>query len=116
MQFLQAGALQAFLGGLSPELHGMFDVFVVGLGKRARLDDVIDGENRVAFVNLGVIDDAHHRFDLALGNVEHALHVVLHVLPSDRMGRQRRRRGDDRGVRCCGRFSGAITHGFHQSP
>jgi hypothetical protein len=32
MQFLQAGALQAFLGGLSPELHGMFDVFVVGLG------------------------------------------------------------------------------------
>ena len=95
----QPGALQAFFRRFAPQLNGMFDVFLVGLHQRAGLDDVIDGENGVALVHLGVVDDAHHGFELALGNIEHAAHVILHLVARDGVRRQGRRGRGDRAVR-----------------
>src|SRR6266478_4019302 len=62
---LQARALQALFRGFPAELDGMLDVFVVGLREWTRLDGVVEREDSVPIVNLGVIDDAHHRFETA---------------------------------------------------
>jgi len=112
----QARALQALFRSFAAELHGMLDVFVVCLRKRARLDDVVEGEDGVPLVNLGVIDDAHHRFEAALGNVKDASHVYLHVIARDGVGRERGGRRGDGGIRGWGSFCGSIARGFHQSP
>jgi hypothetical protein len=94
----------------------VLDVFVVGFRKTARFDSVIDGKDGVALVNLRVIDDGHHGFEAALGDVEDAAHVVLHVVARDGVGRESRCGGGDSGMDCSGSFCGGITRGFHQSP
>jgi hypothetical protein len=81
-------ATEAFLGGLAAELHGMIDVLVIRLGEGARLNGVVDGEDGVTLVDLGVIDDSHHGFEPPLGNVKDATHVVFHVVTSDQIGRE----------------------------
>ncbi len=88
-------AFEAFFGGFAAELDGVLDVFVVRLLKRAGLDGVGDREDRVAFVHLRVIDDRHHGFELALGDVEDAAHVVLDVFAGDGVLREGGRRRED---------------------
>jgi len=92
---LGAGALQAALSGLAAELHGVPDVLLICFLEVAGLDGVVDGEDRVALVDLSVVDDSHHGFEAALGNVEDAAHVVLDVVASDGvLGERRGGRGD----------------------
>ncbi len=88
-----SAALQAFFRRLASELYRVFDVFIVGLRERARLDGVIERKNRVALVHLRVVHDRHHRFQPPFRNIENTPHVVLHILTGDRVGRQRRGRG-----------------------
>ena len=109
---LEAGAFQAFLGGLATQLHRVFDVFVVGFRKRARLDGVVEGENGVPLVHLGIIHDAHHGFETPLGDVKDAAHVVLHVLARDGVRRERRGGGGNGRMHCVNVYSGNVTHGF----
>ncbi len=112
---LQSRALQTLFRRFPAQLHRMLDIFVIRLRKRARLDGVVEREDSVPVVNLRVINDAHHRLEAALRDVKDAAHVDLHVLARDGIGRERRGRGGDRGMRSsC--FYGSIDDGFHQSP
>ena len=80
---LEACALEAFFRGFAAELDGVLHVLLIGLLEGAGLDRVGDGENGVAFVDLGIVHDAHHGLEFALGYVEYAAHVVLHVFARD---------------------------------
>ena len=68
-------AFETFFGGFAAELDGVLDVFLIGLLETAWLDDVFNRENRMTLVNLSVIDDRHHGFELALWDVEDATHL-----------------------------------------
>ena len=93
-----AGALQAAFRRLAAQLHRMLHVLIVGFLQVARLNGVLDGENRVALVHLCVVHDGHHRFQAPLRDVEDAAHVVLHVVASDGvLGQGRGRCGDGAG-------------------
>ena len=94
----------------------MLDVFVIGLRERARLDGVIEREDGMPVVNLGVINDAHHCFEAALGNVKDASHVDLYVVARDGVERQGGGCCGDRRMPGYGRFCLSRAHGFHQSP
>jgi len=95
-------AFESFFGGFAAELDGVLDVFLVGLLESARLDRVGDRENRVALMHLRVIDDRHHSFELAFGDVEDAAHVVLHVIAGDEVLGNGGRGGENDRIRRCG--------------
>src|ERR1700742_1051009 len=95
-------AFEAFFGGFATELDGALDVLIICLAKGARLDDVVDGEARMALVALGVVDNPHHGFELALWDVEYAAHVVLHFFAGDGVLWDGGRGGEDHRIRRCG--------------
>ena|SRR2546425_11357116 len=94
----------------------MLDVFIVRLREWARLDGVVERKDGMPVVNLSIIDDAHHRFEASLGDVENPSHIDLYVFARDGVGRQCGGRRGDGGIRGCGSFCGSVTRGFHQSP
>src|SRR2546427_2137048 len=94
----------------------MLDVFIVCLREWARLDGVVERKDGMPVVNLSVIDDAHHRLEAALGDVENPSHIDLYVFARDGVGRQCGGRRGDGGIRGCGSFRRSVTRGFHQSP
>lgn len=73
----------------------MVHILLIGFLQRARLDGVLDGENGVALVDLGVVDDAHHGFELAVWNIKDAAHVIFDVVAGDGMRRKSGGTGDD---------------------
>ncbi len=79
----KSGALEALFSGFTAELDGVIDVFIVGLGQGARFNGVVDGENCVAMMNLGIINDGHHGFEAAFGDIKDATHIVFHVVAGD---------------------------------
>lgn len=76
---------ETFFGGFAAKLDGVLDIFIVCLRKSTWLNRIFDGEDGMALMNLGVIDDSHHGFDAALGNIEDAAHVIFHVVASDKV-------------------------------
>ena len=95
----KAGALKALFGGFAAELDGVIDVFIVGLGQGARLDGVVDGEDGVAMMDLGIIHDGHHGFEAAFGDIKDAAHVVFHVVAGDGEGGESSGGRGDGGIR-----------------
>ena len=74
---------QALFGSFPTELYGVLNVFVIGLTEGPGFDSVVDGENGVTLVHLGIVHDGHHRFHAAVGDVKHPAHVIFHVIASD---------------------------------
>ncbi len=63
----------------------MLDVFVIGLAEGSGLDGVVDGEDGVALMDLGVVNDGHHGFNAAIRNIENLSHVIFHVIARDKV-------------------------------
>ena len=84
----QGGFGETLFGSFAAKFDGVFDVLVIGLAKCSRFNRVIDRENRVTLVDLSVIDNGHHGFDAALGDVKDTAHVIFHVIARDKVWRQ----------------------------
>ena len=92
---LETRTLQTALGSLAAELHRMLHILIVRFLQVARLDGVLDRENRVPLVDLRIVHDGHHRFQAALGNVEDPAHIKFHVFAGDGvLGQSRSNRRD----------------------
>ena len=68
------------LSCLPPQTNGVLLIVTARLRQGARLDEVLEGEDRVALVHLRVVDHRHDRVETALADVEDSPHVRLDVL------------------------------------
>ena len=90
-----SGAFETLFRRFAPQLDGVFDIFVIRFRERSRFNGVVNRKDGVPRLHLRVVHNRHHRFEPALRDVEHAAHVIFHVIARDFVRRQRGGGGHD---------------------
>lgn len=93
----ETSLLQALFGGFPAKLYGVLNVFVVGFAEGTRFNRIVDRENGVALVHLGVVHDGHHSFHAPVRDLKDPSHVIFNVIARDKVWGQSSGRRRDRG-------------------
>lgn len=89
------GASESGAGGLAAEADGVLAIFGGDLAERARFDEIVDGENAVAAIDAGMVENGEHGLEAAFVDREDSAHVALHVFARQGVGRERGGDGED---------------------